>query len=107
MTPAANTAPATDLDLTQSEQWAVHQAFLDYVTVAVRDDTSLPKPSVELRILEKLEGDDHAFTAFELDRLRYECAHHANSDQAPARDRAPARAVVRKIDRLDRSLLDG
>jgi hypothetical protein len=94
-----NTAPVTEFEFTLEEQWAIHQAFLDYVTVALRDDTDLPQPSVEITVLEKIEDGDFAFTAFELERLRYECDLHATSEYAPEIDREPARTVVDKIDR--------
>jgi hypothetical protein len=94
-----NTTPVSEFEFTLEEQWAMHQAFLDYVEVAEREDTPLPEPSVEITILEKIESDDFAFTTFELDRLRYECDHHASSEYAPELDREPARSVVRKIDR--------
>lgn len=90
--------PVIDLDLTLEEQWTVHQAFLDYVEIAVEDDTDLPRPTVELTILEKIEDGEFVFTVFELDRLRYECDHHATSEYAPERNREPARSVVQKID---------
>lgn len=53
--------PAINLDLTLEEQWTVHQAFLSYVEIAVKDDMALPHPTVELTILE--------ISVFELDRL--------------------------------------
>ena len=103
MSVGTNTAPTSEFELTLKEQWAIHQAFLDYVEVAVRDDTDLPQPTVEITILEKIEDGDFTFTAFELDRLRYECNHHATSDHAPKTDREPARSVVEKVDRRCRA----
>jgi hypothetical protein len=94
-----NAPPVRELSLTPEEQWVVHSALLDYVEVARREDTELPAPSVELTILERIEDGEWAFTAFELDRLRYECAHHAESQYAPEADREHARSVVEKIDR--------
>ncbi|ADQ68946.1 hypothetical protein C499_06820 [Halogeometricum borinquense DSM 11551] len=99
MSTGTNTAPASKFEFTLEEQWAIHQAFLDYVEVAMRDDTDLPKPTVEIVILEKLEDGNFSFTAFELERLRYECDHHAESEYTPEIDREPARTVVEKIDR--------
>lgn len=99
MSVGTNTAPASEFEFTLEEQWAIHRAFLDYVEVAVRGDTDLPQPTIEIVILEKIEADDFAFTAFELDRLRYEMDHYATSDYAPEIDREPARSVVEKIDR--------
>lgn len=103
MSVGTNPAPVSEFEFTLEEQWAIHQAFLDYVEVAVRDDTNLPQPTVELSILEKIEDGDLAFTAFELERLRYECDYHANSEYAPDLDREPARSVVGKIDRRCRA----
>lgn len=94
-----NTAPTFVFTFTLEEQWAIHQAFLDYVEVAVRDDTDLPQPTVEITILEKIEDGDFTFTSFELDRIRYECDHHMRSVYAPDVDREPANSVVEKIDR--------
>lgn len=99
MSVGTNTTPTTEFEFTLEEQWAIHQAFLDYVEIAVRDDTDLPQPTVAIRILEKIEEGEFAFTPFEIDRLRYECDHHATSAYAPDVDREPARSVVRKIDR--------
>lgn len=93
-----NTTPVTEIELTRTEQWAVHAAFRDYVAAAERDDTPLPEPSVEIPILEKVEAGEFAFTAFELDRLRHECEHHAESEYAPEIDREPARSVVDRIE---------
>lgn len=95
-----NTAPIAELELTLEEQWILHQAFFDYITVAVWDDTGLPQPIVEISLLEKIEDGIFTFTSFELDRLRYECDHHARSEYAPEIDRAPAQSVIKKIDRL-------
>ncbi|MFC6963115.1 DUF7853 family protein [Halocatena marina] len=93
-----NTPPVTEFEFTREEQWAMHQAFLDYIHVAVRDDTDLPLPSVELTIIEKIEDKKFAFTAFELDRIQYECDYHARSEFAPEIDRKPAQSVIEKID---------
>lgn len=98
MSVGTNSAPASEFEFTLKEQWAMHQAFLDYIEVATRDDTDLPEPTIEIAILEKIEDGDFSFTAFEVDRLRYECDHHATSEHALDRDRAPARSVVEKID---------
>lgn len=95
----ATTPPTTECEFTLKEQWAIHQAFLDYVDAAASEDTDLPQPTVEVSILEKVEDGDLAFTAFELDRIRYECDHHAESPYALEIDQAPARTVVEKIDR--------
>lgn len=103
MSVGTNTAPASEFEFTIEEQWAIHQAFLDYVEVAVRDDTDLPQPSVEITILEKIEDHDFAFTPFEQERLRYECDYYAKHEHAPDIDRKPARSVVTKIDRRCRS----
>lgn len=105
MSVGTNTAPASEFEFTIEEQWTVHQAFLDYVEVAVRGDTDLPQPSVEITILEKIEDSDFVSTPFELDRLRYECDYHAKHEYAPDIDRKPARSVVAKIDRRCRSEL--
>lgn len=99
MSTGADTAPDSEVEFTLEEQWAIHQAFLNYVEMAVQDDTDLSQPAVEIAILEKIEDGDFAFTEFELDRLRYECAHHATSESAPEIDRESARSVVEKIDR--------
>lgn len=96
MSVGTSSAPAPEFEFTLKEQWAIHQAFLDYIEVATRDDTDLPQPTIEITILEKIEDGDFSFTAFELDRLRYECDHHATSEYAPDRDREPARSVVEK-----------
>lgn len=98
MSVETSSAPASEFEFTLKEQWAISQAFLDYIEVATRDDTDLPQPIVEITILEKIEDGDFSFTTFEVDRLRYECAHHATSEHAPERDREPARSVVEKID---------
>lgn len=66
MTTGTNTAPVSEFDFTREEQWAIHQAFLDYVEAAARGDTELPMPTVEITILEKIENGDFVFTAFEL-----------------------------------------
>lgn len=92
-----NTAPTAELELTLDEQWTLHQAFLDYITAAAWDDTELSQPTVEIPLLERIE--DGIFTSFELNRLSYECNHHARSEYAPEIDRAPARSVIKKIDR--------
>lgn len=105
MSVGTNTAPASEFEFTLEEQWAIHQAFLDYIEVAVRDDTDVPKPTLEITILEKIEDGDFTFTAFEMDRLRYECDFHATSEYAPDIDREPARSVVEKIDRRCRTNL--
>lgn len=93
-----NTAPTTEFEFTLEEQWAIYQAFFDHIEVAIRDETELPKPVIELAILEKIENGEFAFTSFELDRLRYECDFHAESAYTPEIDREPARSVVEKID---------
>lgn len=100
MASTTNEAPETDLDLTLEEQWAVHQALTDYVEIATREEVDLPNPAVEIALLEKIEAGKFSFTAFELDRLRFECESHAQSEYAPPEDRDPARAVVNQIDRL-------
>lgn len=99
MSVGTDPAPVSEFEFTLEEQWAIHQAFLDYVEVAVRDDTNRPLPTAELTILEKIEDGNLAFTAFERERLRHECNYHANSEYAPDLDRKPARSVVEKIDR--------
>lgn len=93
-----SSAPTSEFEFTLKEQWAIHQAFLDHIEIATGDDTDLPPPTVEITILEKIEDGDFSFTAFEVDRLRYECDHHASSEYALDRDREPARSVVDKID---------
>lgn len=100
-----NHAPTTEFEFTLEEQWVIHQAFLDYVEVAVRDDTNLTDPAVEITILEKIEQGDIGFTPFELDRIRYECEHHMESVESPDRDRGPAQSVIEKIDRRCRTAL--
>lgn len=98
MSTESNTAPTADFEFSLEEQWAIHQAFLDYIEVAVRDDTNLKDPAVEITILEKLEQGEMSFTSFELDRIRYECQHHIESVESPERDRDPAQSVIEKID---------
>jgi hypothetical protein len=98
MSIGTSSALTSEFEFTLKEQWAIHQAFLDYVETATRDETDLPHPTVELTILEKIENGDISFSAFEVDRLRYECDHHRRSDYAPDRDREPAQSVVDKID---------
>lgn len=100
MNTAANDRSGARLALSLDEQWAVHQALLDYVEVAVQDHTDFPYPTVALTVIEKIEDGYFAFTPREFQRLRAECDRHARSEHAPERDRAPARAVVNKIDRL-------
>lgn len=105
MSVGANT-PTAEVEFTLKEQWAIHQAFLDHIRAAEREDTDLPQPTIEITILEKIENGDFAFTAFEMDRLRSECDYHATSASAPEMDRVPARAVVEKIDRSYRANID-
>lgn len=100
-----NPTPTAEFEFTLEEQWAIHQAFLDYVEVAVRDDTNLKDPAVEITILGKIEAGDMSFTPFELDRIRYECEHHIESVESPERDREPAESVIEKIDRRCRTAL--
>jgi len=94
-----DTAPDAPLDVTPAEQWALHSAVLECVERALEDDDR-PGPVVELAVLEKIEGDDYRFTAFEYDRLRAILADYAASDETPDVDREPARVVVDRIDHL-------
>lgn len=91
--------PATEIDLGFDEQWAVHGALTDYADVASRDDTDLPQPTVELALVEKIEDGEFTFTAYELDRLRYQCEFHAERVETGERDRTALRSVVERIDR--------
>lgn len=93
-----NDAPVADFEFTLEEQWAMHQAVLDYVEISVREDTELPEPVVEITLVEKIEAGVFSFTVFELERLRFTCEHHATHESTPERDREPSRSVVRKID---------
>lgn len=95
----SDNAPVTEFEFSLEEQWAIHQAVLDYVEASVREDTVLPDPAVEITLLEKVEAGTFAFTAFEIERLRFTCDTHAARESTPDRDREPARSVVRKIDR--------
>lgn len=105
MSADTNPTPTAEFEFTLEEQWAIHQAFLDYIEVAVRDDTDLKDPTIEIKILEKVEAGEMCFTAFELDRIRYECEHHIASVESPDRDRDPGQAVIEKIDRRCRTAL--
>ena len=98
MPPESNAAPAVELELTHAQQWAVHVAVLDYAETALRADTDLPAPTIELRLLEQIEDGEFAFTSYELDRLRERLRQHAHGDGTAAFDREAALAVVAKID---------
>jgi len=93
-----DTTTDTPLEFTPAAQWAIHSAVLEYVERALEDDDR-PGPVVELVVLEKIEAGDYRFTAFEYDRLRAILADYAATDETPAVDREPARAVVDRIER--------
>ena len=94
----SNAAPVVELDLSHEQQWAVHAAVLDYAETALREDTDLPAPTVELRLLGQIEEGEFAFTDYELDRLRERLHQHAAGDDTAGFDREAARAVVAEID---------
>lgn len=99
MSIGTNPTPTSAFDFSLEEQWAVHAAILAYIERSAGDGSELAEHAVEVAILEKIEAGEFEFTAFELDRIRYECAYHADSEMAPLIDREPAMAVVEKIDR--------
>lgn len=92
-------AAETTIELTHEEQWALHRALTDYAQVALREDTELPLPTVELALVEKIEDGEFTFTPFELSRLRYQAAFHAAREDEPPRDRDAWETTVEKIDR--------
>lgn len=100
------TPPTIELEFTLEEQWVIHQALIDYIDVFIEGNSDLPTPAVEITILEKLESPETSFTWFELDRIRYECNHYRNKDNAPDIDRTPAKSVVNKINNLCQSEFD-
>ncbi|WP_224270840.1 hypothetical protein [Haloprofundus salinisoli] len=95
-----NDAPTVELELSLEEQWVVHHVLTEYIDVASGDDTELPKPVVEIALAEKVEAGTFAFTAFELEKLRFRCRFHARNDTAPDADRPVARALADRIDRV-------
>lgn len=107
MTISLETNPPTiELEFTHEEQWAIHQALVDYIDTFIEGNGDLPPPTVEITILEKLESPDASFTCFELDRIRYECNYYRKKDDIPNIDRNPAKSVVNKINNLCQSEID-
>jgi hypothetical protein len=97
MSNTANSAPESALDVSLDEQWALHSATLEYVERTLGDE-AYPDPAAELAILEKLEGGQHRFTQFEFGRLQDILAEYAAREDTPDVDRAPANAVVERIE---------
>ncbi|WP_224337517.1 hypothetical protein [Haloprofundus halobius] len=93
-----NDAPTVELELSLEEQWVLHHVLTDYIDVASGEDADLPKPVIEIALVEKLEAGTFAFTAFELEKLQFRCRFHARNDAAPDADRAVARALADRID---------
>ncbi|WP_117595501.1 MULTISPECIES: DUF7853 family protein [Haloprofundus] len=93
-----NDAPTVELELSLEEQWVVHHVLTEYIDVASDESAELPKPVVEIALVEKIEAGTFAFTAFELEKLRFRCRFHARNDAAPAADRPVAQALADRID---------
>ncbi|KTG07630.1 hypothetical protein AUR64_02945 [Haloprofundus marisrubri] len=93
-----NDAPTVELELSLEEQWVVHHVLTEYIDIASGEDADLPKPVVEIALAEKIEAGTFAFTAFELEKLRFRCRFHARNDASPDADRSVARSLADRID---------
>lgn len=84
--------------LDRAERWIVHAVLLDYVELAAARGAGPDDLGCELDVLEALEAGDSAFTAPELDRIRFRLAAYARAVDRPDRDRAMARDVVERLE---------
>jgi hypothetical protein len=90
MTTSAHQGPTT-LDLSREGSWVAHSALVRSGREATAAGETQP---VERRLLEKLE-DDEPFEPTELSALRDALVSYLGD--APIRDRAPGREVLRTV----------
>lgn len=94
--PVTDPTTVTTIDLSRAEQWVLHHVMLD--TIETRNDhAGGGSLDPAIRVLEKLETGEFAFTRTELECIRRSCRTHAQTTEAAA-DRNLATAITDRIE---------